>query len=190
MPRPLARMNQRRSSPEKSRADRIDGREKGKGGGKEKNRSSPIVEITAIIARVRCFLPVAEEEHHLNHEWFINFTPGSQRSAAALEQSQTRRAQLKFSNFNKVSPARIHRGSRFGSFLDLVLRLIVINRCFSNTRFITMPRVSFHYSSSIKSSIRIKFSRVRFFFKKIFGIILRLRKLLDCVFWKWNEIFT
>lgn len=121
-------------------------------GRKRKNRSSPIVEITAIIARVRCFLPVAEEEHHLNHEWFINFTPGSQRSAAALEQSQTRRAQLKFSNFNKVSPARIHRGSRFGSFLDLVLRLIVINRCFSNTRFITMPRVSFHYSSSIPPS--------------------------------------
>lgn len=22
----------------------------------------------------------AAEEHHLNHEWFINFTPGSQRS--------------------------------------------------------------------------------------------------------------
>lgn len=49
-------------------------------GRKRKNRSSPIVEITAIIARVRCFLPVAEEEHHLNHEWFINFTPGSQKS--------------------------------------------------------------------------------------------------------------
>lgn len=43
------------------------GRERGK-----KNRSSA-VEITAIIARVRCF-HVAE--HHLNHEWFINFMPG------------------------------------------------------------------------------------------------------------------
>lgn len=135
-----------------ARIESMEGKKEGRR--ERKNRSSPIVEITAIIARVRCFLPVAEEEHHLNHEWFINFTPGSQRSAAALEQSQTRRAQLKFSNFNKVSPARIHRGSRFGSFLDLVLRgLIVINRCFSNTRFITiMPRVSFHYSSSIPPS--------------------------------------
>lgn len=91
---------------------RIESMEEKKEGRRErKNRSSPIVEITAIIARVRCFLPVTEEEHHLNYEWFINFTPGSQRSAAALEQSQTRRAQLKFSNFNKVSPARIHRDS-------------------------------------------------------------------------------
>lgn len=48
---------------------------KGKRGRREKkkNRSSA-VEITAIIAPwVRCF-HVAE--HHLNHEWFINFMPG------------------------------------------------------------------------------------------------------------------
>lgn len=53
------------------------GEEKGK---RKKKKIDPLLlaEITAIIARVRCFL--VAEEHHLNHEWFINFTPGSQRS--------------------------------------------------------------------------------------------------------------
>lgn len=46
---------------------------KGKRGRRGKKNRSSAVEITAIIARVRCF-HVAE--HHLNHEWFINFMPG------------------------------------------------------------------------------------------------------------------